>query len=92
MSENRIISAIRTANDKISVARMMVDDLYMEGAMGDGRKWFALFKIAQRQDQIGWVIRDVLIEKGKEEEARFNGQGTKPSSKSPESEQGPEID
>ena len=80
-AEGRIITAIRTSTDKIGVAKMMVDDLYLQGAMGDGRIWFALFKITQRQDQVGWVIRDVLIEKGKEEDARFQRLGSKPSPK-----------
>ena len=79
-SEGRIVTAIKTSTDKIGVGRMMVDDLYLQGVMGDGRTWFALFKIAQRQDQVGWVIRDVLLEKGKEEDARFQRHDTKSSS------------
>ncbi|MGY5872407.1 MAG: hypothetical protein RTV72_09190 [Candidatus Thorarchaeota archaeon] len=90
--EGRIVTAIKTATDKINVARMMVDDLYLQGAMGDGRTWFALFKLAQRQDQVGWVIRDVLLEKGKEEDARFQKQESKPSSIDSGTDQGPEID
>lgn len=80
-AEGRIVTAIKTSTDKIGVAKMMIDDLYLQGAMGDGRTWFALFKIAQRQDQVGWVIRDVLIEKGREEDARFQRQTAKPKSK-----------
>ena len=90
-SEGRINTAIRTATDKIGVARMMVDDLYLQGVMGDGRTWFALFKLAQKQDQVGWVIRDVLLEKGKEEDARFQRQSTKSGSTDSSSEDGPEI-
>jgi hypothetical protein len=90
--EGRIATAIKTATNKIEVAQMMVDDLYLQGAMGDGRTWFALFKLAQRQDQVGWVIRDVLLEKGKEEDARFHRQETKTSSVDSGSDQGPEID
>lgn len=91
--EGRIITAIKTSTDKIGVAKLMVDDLYLQGAMGDGRTWFALFKIAQRQDQVGWVIRDVLIDKGKEEDARFQRQITKPEPKesSTDTSDGPEI-
>ncbi|MGY5858903.1 MAG: hypothetical protein RTU63_06005 [Candidatus Thorarchaeota archaeon] len=90
--EGRIDTAIKTSTDKIGVAKMMIDDLYLQGAMGDGRTWFALFKLAQKQDQVGWVIRDVLLEKGKEEDARFERQST--PSKSPDSstDSGPEID
>ena len=89
--ENRIDTAIKTSTDKIGVAKMMVDDLYLQGAMGDGRTWFALFKLAQKQDQVGWVIRDVLLEKGKEEDARFERQSTKPSSSDSGTDAGPEI-
>jgi hypothetical protein len=89
--EGRINTAIRTATDKIGVARMMVDDLYLQGVMGDGRTWFALFKLAQKQDQVGWVIRDVLLEKGKEEDARFQRQSTKSSPADLNREDGPEI-
>ncbi len=94
LAEGRIITAIKTSTDKIGVAKMMVDDLYLQGAMGDGRTWFALFKIAQRQDQVGWVIRDVLIEKGKEEDARFQRQISKSSSEdsTTETSAGPGID
>ncbi|TFG32769.1 hypothetical protein EU528_02335 [Candidatus Thorarchaeota archaeon] len=87
-SEGRIDTAIKTSTDKIGVARMMVDDLYLQGVMGDGRTWFALFKLAQRQDQVGWVIRDVLLEKGKEEDARFSRHTTESSSNT---DSGPDI-
>ena len=90
--EGRINTAIRIATDKIGVARMMVDDLYLQGAMGDGRTWFALFKLAQKQDQVGWVIRDVLLEKGKEEDARFQRHTTKPDPVDSSTKDGPEID
>jgi hypothetical protein len=70
-SESRIIDSVGYAKDKIGITRTMVDDLYMQGPMGDGRMWFALFRLAQRPDTIGWAIRDVLIEKGKEEDTRF---------------------
>jgi hypothetical protein len=90
--EGRINTAIQTSTDKIGVARMMVDDLYLQGDMGDGRTWFALFKLAQRQDQVGWVIRDVLLEKGKEEDSRFQRQSVKSSSADSSTDSGPEID
>lgn len=91
-SERRISTAIYTANDKIGVARMMLDDLYLQGELGDGRTWFALFKLAQRQDQVGWAIKDVLLEKGKEEEARFNKQTPESGSFSSDTGSGPDID
>jgi hypothetical protein len=90
-NEGRITAGIQTATDKIGVTRRMVDDLYREGIMGDGRTWFALFKIAQKQNQIGWVVRDVLMDKGKEEEALFQKRSAKSSPKDSTSGGGPEI-
>lgn len=90
-SENRIAVGIQIATDKIGVTRMMVDDLFIQGDMGDGRTWFALFKLAQRQDQVGWTVRDVLLEKGKEEDARFQREGPKSSSISSSKDSGPDI-
>jgi len=91
-SENKIAIGIQIATDKIGVTSQMVDDLYIQGAMGDGRTWFALFKLAQRQDQVGWTVRDVLLEKGKEEDARFQSQGPESSSPSSSKDSGPDID
>jgi hypothetical protein len=88
-SETRIVASMGYSKDKIGVARTMVEDLFMQGQMGDGRIWFALFRLAQRPDPIGWAIRDVLIEKGKEEETRFHRSKTDSSSLS---ESGPGID
>ena len=90
-SESRIAVGIQIATDKIGVTRMMVDDLFIQGAMGDGRTWFALFKLAQRQDQVGWAVRDVLLEKGKEEDARFQSQGPESSSTTSSKDSGPDI-
>ncbi len=64
--ESRILSSISASVDKVGVVRSMVEDLIIQGAMGDGRVWFALYRLAQRQNQVGWAIRDVLLEKGKE--------------------------
>jgi len=90
-SESKIAIGIQIATDKIGVTRMMVDDLFIQGEMGDGRTWFALFKLAQRQDQVGWTVRDVLLEKGKEEDARFQSQGSESSSISSRKDSGPDI-
>lgn len=70
-SETRVVASVGYSKDKIGTTRTMVDDLFMQGPMGDGRIWFALFRLAQRPDAIGWAIRDVLIEKGKEEDTRL---------------------
>ena len=64
--EMSIVQRLKFANDKIGSARELVKSLYDEGPMGDGRKWFALSKLAQRDDNTGYAIRDVLLEKGKE--------------------------
>ena len=45
-SESRIAIGIQIATDKFGVTRKMVDDLFIQGAMGDGRTWFALFRLA----------------------------------------------
>jgi len=65
-AENRIITSIGTSTDKVGIARELVENLMIQGSMGDGRVWFALYRLAQRPNQAGWAIRDVLIEKGKE--------------------------
>ncbi len=63
--ENGIMTSIGTSTDKIGIARDLVENLMVQGSMGDGRVWFALYRLAQRPNQAGWAIRDVLIEKGK---------------------------
>ncbi len=88
-TEARIVTSVKTSGDKIGVAKRMVDELYNQGSMGDGRTWFALFKVAQKKDQVGWAIKDVLIEKGKEEEKRLDRQ--KANQSTPETDGGPGI-
>ncbi len=70
-AENRITDSIGPTRDKIGFASDIVDNLYSQGEMGDGRVWFALFRMSQRQDPVGWAIRDVLLEKSKEEQERM---------------------
>ena len=70
-AEEYIVTSVKVSDDKIGVARRMVEDLYQQGEMGDGRMWFALFRLSQRPDPIGWAIRDVLMDKSKEEEKRL---------------------
>ena len=70
-SQARIVASVGYSKDKIGVTREMVENLYLQGPMGDGRTWFALFRLAQRPDVIGWTIRDVLIETGKKEDTSF---------------------
>ena len=64
--ESNILSTLGSSIDKIGVARDIIENLMIQGSMGDGRVWFALYRLAQRPNQVGWAIRDVLIEKGKE--------------------------
>ncbi|MHA2222279.1 MAG: hypothetical protein ACXAAO_09520 [Candidatus Thorarchaeota archaeon] len=64
--ESRIVAAVGSSIDKFSIARDIVENLFIQGSMGDGRVWFALYRIAQEPNQIGYIIRDVLIEKNKE--------------------------
>jgi len=70
-SQSRIVASVGYSKDKIGVTKEMVENLYMQGPMGDGRTWFALFRLAQRPDTIGYTIRDVLIETGKREDSRY---------------------
>jgi hypothetical protein len=69
--ENRILASIGISADKVGIAREMVENLMIQGTMGDGRVWFALYRLAQKPNQVGWAIRDVLIEKGKEMREMF---------------------
>ena len=64
--ESNIMSSLGASTDKVGIARDIVENLMIQGSMGDGRVWFALYRLAQRPNQVGWAIRDVLIEKGKE--------------------------
>ena len=64
--ERYLVTSIGTSTDKIGVARNLIEDLIIQGPMGDGRVWFALYRLAQKPNKVGWAIRDVLLEKGKE--------------------------
>jgi hypothetical protein len=64
--ERNLVTSIGTSDDKVGVARDLIENLIVQGSMGDGRVWFALYRLSQRPNQVGWAIRDVLIEKGKE--------------------------
>jgi hypothetical protein len=64
--ERYLVTSIGTSTDKIGVARELIDNLILQGTMGDGRVWFALYRLTQKPNQVGWAIRDVLIEKAQE--------------------------
>jgi hypothetical protein len=63
--ETSIIQRLKFSDDKIGSIREFVDNLYHQGQFGDGRIWFALFKLAQKENITGYAVRDVLLEKGK---------------------------
>ena len=90
IQERRIVMGIGSSVDKYGIARNMVDDLFMQGAMGDGRVWFALYRIAQESNPVGYIVRDVLIEKGREvtESRKYDSI----DSRKPTSESGPDIE
>ncbi|MGQ4910934.1 MAG: hypothetical protein ACP6KW_02080 [Candidatus Thorarchaeota archaeon] len=91
-TEENITTSLKISEDKIGVARRMVEDLYQQGEMGDGQMWFALFRIAQRPDPIGWAVRDVLMEKGKDEERRMLREFTRLQAGKTTSDDGPGIE
>ncbi len=64
--EKGILMSIGHSTDRFERARDMVNNLYIQGSMGDGRLWFALYRVAQIQNPIGYTVRDVLLEKGRE--------------------------
>lgn len=63
-TEMGITQRIEAAVDKIGVAREIVLDLIQSDGKENGRIWYVLYRIAQRQDGIGWSMRDVLLDKG----------------------------
>jgi hypothetical protein len=60
--EDQLLEKMESAEHKIDKAKQIVDSLKGEGPEGDGREWFALYKISQRTDPIGYSVRDVLME------------------------------
>ena len=86
--EKVILKKIADPVDRIGLIREMVDELYQAGAYADGHIWFALFKISQQQDVIGWSVRDVLMEKSKAIAERIDTHMSEIDGK-PDSEKGP---
>jgi len=64
--ERYLVTSIGKSTDKIGVTRDLIENLILQGAAGDGRVWLALYRLSQKPDKVGWAIRDVLIEKGRE--------------------------
>ena len=67
--ERDLISQIEPAIDKIGLVRDVVLSLIRSGDKKSGRIWHVLYRIAQKQDKVGWSVRDVLLDKGLKEEA-----------------------
>jgi len=88
--EHGIISSVSTASDKVGISRDLVENLMVQGSMADGRMWFTLYRLAQRPNQVGWAIRDVLIEKGKEMREMY--QYSKSESEPAATDKGPGIE
>ena len=68
--QREITVGLERENDKIGKVRELVDKLDVTGSTIDGRVWFALFRLAQEQNPVGWSIRDVLIAKRREIQKR----------------------
>ncbi|MFX1482243.1 MAG: hypothetical protein ACFFCP_03535 [Promethearchaeota archaeon] len=64
--EDRLTTSISYSTDKFKVTKELVDDLYVQGSMGDGRVWFALYRLAQLPNPVGYTIRDILLDKNRE--------------------------
>ncbi|MHA1905670.1 MAG: hypothetical protein ACW98Y_00075 [Candidatus Thorarchaeota archaeon] len=60
--ESTIIKQVEEANDKIAAAREIAFFLISAGPTSDGRMWFALYRVGQIQDPVGWAVRDVLLD------------------------------
>jgi hypothetical protein len=88
--ERVILKQIEDSEDRIGYIRRMVEELYQAGAYADGHAWFALFKIAQQQEVVGWSVRDVLMEKSKAIAERIDSHLSEIGRK-PDSEKGPGL-
>jgi len=66
--ERDLVSQLEPATDKISFARDIALSLIRSGKKDSGKTWYVLYRIAQRQDTVGWSVRDVLLDKGLRDE------------------------
>jgi hypothetical protein len=88
--EKVVLKQLKDSTDRIDLIRQMVEELYQAGAYADGHTWFALFKIAQQQDVVGWSVRDVLMDRSKAIAERIDSHMSEIGRK-PNSEKGPGI-
>lgn len=91
--ETFLTTKMEESSDRISTARSEVIPLLSAGPLADGRMWFTLYRVAQRQDPIGWALRDVLQDEEFKEKYRNVDFTAVPSSETedPTSEEGPGI-
>ena len=88
-----LITKMEQSSDKVSTARETVIPLLSAGPLADGRMWFTLYRVAQRQDPIGWALRDVLQDEEFKEKHRnvdFTAESS-PDTEESESDVGPRI-
>ncbi len=64
--ENALYWKLEKSEDKIMTAQEIVRRLYLAGEAADGHDWFALFRLAQKANPVGYSVREVLLEKGRE--------------------------
>jgi FlaA1/EpsC-like NDP-sugar epimerase len=62
-AKRRVEQRLEDAEYLIEGARSIIDELLTSDSDSKGRVWFALFQIAQRQDKMGWSVRDTILEK-----------------------------
>ncbi len=60
--EANIVKQVEEATDAIAAAREIAIFLVSAGPASDGRMWFAFYRVGQRQDPVGWAVRDVLLD------------------------------
>lgn len=92
--ERKLYDDISLSTDKVSQVRAIIENLLSPVQVPDGRYWFALFRIALKEDTVGWSVRDVLIEKAKELDllAERVRRGERVPMKSRDSQPGAEIE
>ncbi len=87
-ARRRVEGRLDNSEYLVEGARNIIDDLLISESASKGRTWFALFQIAQRQDKMGWSVRDVILEKEDEIKKRSANQNTKLGS----ADEGPGIE
>ncbi len=89
--EHRFLERLEPATDKIDAARSFVMPLVGSYGHDVGKQWFALYRISQRQDTVGWSLRDVLMDRALREQGGMVELGTS-NNTSLEKDDGPGLD